>query len=206
MEVVDLSACFQVTKKNCGLWITLIVFNLSWWNTKNEKLKEVLMTNFNLILFEPCIASERRSISLFKMGCQSKHLFSYDSNLIFRKIFIKVKQQWVNFSFCSLRQQGVILDKIEWLSSEFHIGDLIFWESQVAQISLFLFQLCVPGFWRDPWTKALSGCRLNLFFTWNLAHAHKDDGWSRNALWNYMQNTSQFLKKHNVFASETKQR
>ena len=203
MEVSDLSACFQVTKKNCGLRITLIVFNLSWWNTKNEKLKEVLMTNFNLILFEPYIESERRSISLFKMGCQSKHLFSYDSNLIFRKIFIKVKQQWVNFSFCSLRQQGVILDKIEWLSSEFHIGDLIFWESQVAQISLFLFQICVPRFWRDPWTKALSGCRLNFVLPGTL---RMRISMTVGLEMPFEQNTSKDLKKNNAFASEAKQR
>ena len=165
------------------------------------------MTNFNLILFEPYIASERRSISLFKMGCQSKHLFSYDSNLILRKIFIKVKQQWVNFSFCSLRQQGVILDKIEWLSSEFHIGDLIFWESQVAQISLFLSVrwlkerilysqtqqyklsrvsplpiMCAQILARSM-DKGIVWLPPRFCFTWNLAHARINDGWSGNAVW-----------------------
>ena len=33
-------------------------------------------------------------------------------------------------------------------------------------------------------------------FTWNLAHAHINDGWSGNAIWKYLQNTSKVLKKH----------
>ena len=44
------------------------------------------------------------------------------------------------------------------------------------------------------------------FFTWNIAHAHIDDSWSGNAIWNFLQNTSKVLKKHNVLASEAKQR
>ena len=96
-------------------------------------MREVWMTNFNLILFEPYIREEVYLLktflflSLFKMRFQSKHPFSYDSNLILRNLlFISFGK---SLSKSSNNEPIVVF---EWLSSEFHLGYLIFWASQVC--------------------------------------------------------------------------
>ena len=157
-------------------------------------------------------------LSLFKMGFQSNHIFSYDSNLMLRNLL------FVRFGKSLSKSINVQCEIGKWLASEFRLGDLFlhllciqsYINQFVSHINMFqrknfnfklssgwclfklskkrkephFFQLCLSWFWRDPRTKALSGCRLNLFLTWNLAHAHIDDGWSGNAIWKYLQNTS----------------
>ena len=77
--------CLQVTKKYCGLWITLIIM-------KRSKFNNIFMTNFSLILFSTLHPrGGLRLLRTFPFLCSTwgfnrSLFFSKDSDLILRNL------------------------------------------------------------------------------------------------------------------------
>ena len=106
---------------------------------KRSEFNEVFRTNFivdfvwNLHPREGLyFLKTLQFLSLFKMGFQSKHLSSYDSNQVLRNLlFICFGKSLSNSNYESINVQLLFMFPTstggeigQWLASEFHLGDL----------------------------------------------------------------------------------